>query len=124
MLMFQGVTEVYKILQRLQGLSREATDKENSQFDGIIGRSPSITEIKHIASRAARVPSTVLITGESGVGKEVFARAIHQKSSYGNGKFVGVNCAAIPEQLLEAELFGYEEGAFTGAKKGGKPGKF
>ena len=70
------------------------------------------------------MPSTVLITGESGVGKEVFARAIHQKSSFAQGKFVGVNCAAIPEQLLEAELFGYEEGAFTGAKKGGKPGKF
>ncbi len=124
MLIFQGVTEVYNILQRLQGLSREASDKENNQLDGIIGQSPAITEMKRIASRAAKVPSTVLITGESGVGKEVFARAIHQNSSYADGKFVGVNCAAIPEQLLEAELFGYEEGAFTGAKKGGKPGKF
>ncbi|WP_134702731.1 sigma-54-dependent Fis family transcriptional regulator [Ammoniphilus sp. YIM 78166] len=124
MLIFQGVSEVYKILQRLQGLSRKAGDKEKNQLDGIIGKSPAITEIKRIASRAAKVPSTVLITGESGVGKEVFARAIHQKSAYADGKFVGVNCAAIPEQLLEAELFGYEEGAFTGAKKGGKPGKF
>jgi transcriptional regulator with PAS, ATPase and Fis domain len=135
-LIFQGVSEVYQIFKRLQDLSREASRKEEKEkhavptekqifgLDSIIGRSPVIAEIKQMVRRAARVPSTVLITGESGTGKEVLAKAIHQSSPYADGNFVSVNCAAIPESLLEAELFGYEEGAFTGAKKGGKPGKF
>lgn len=136
MLIFQGVSEVYKIFNRLQNLSRNAqkevvaeskrkrSQKKISRFDGIVGRSTEIVRIKQMIRRAARVPFTVLITGESGTGKEVLARAIHETSPYAGGNFVGVNCAAIPEQLLEAELFGYEDGAFTGAKKGGKPGKF
>ena len=68
--------------------------------------------------------STVLLRGESGTGKELFARAIYNASPYRSGPFQVINCSAIPEALLESELFGYEEGAFTGAKKGGKPGKF
>ncbi|OAT71500.1 sigma 54-interacting transcriptional regulator [Parageobacillus thermoglucosidasius] len=136
MLIFQGVSEVYQIFQRVQELSRQASQKEKkvkraaspkkqiSGLDSIVGRSPAIAKIKQMVRRAARVPSTVLITGESGTGKEVLAKAIHQSSPYVDGNFVSVNCAAIPESLLEAELFGYEEGAFTGAKKGGKPGKF
>jgi transcriptional regulator with PAS, ATPase and Fis domain len=135
-LIFQGVSEVYQIFKRLQDLSREASRKEEKEeraapsrkqifgLNSIIGRSPVIAEIKQMVRRAARVPSTVLITGESGTGKEVLAKAIHQSSPYADGNFISVNCAAIPESLLEAELFGYEEGAFTGAKKGGKPGKF
>ncbi len=94
-------------------------------FDDIIGQSVSIEEIKDLAQRAALHASiTVLINGESGTGKELFAQAIHGASSRSRQPFIRVNCAAIPEHLLEAELFGYEDGAFTGARKGGSPGKF
>lgn len=94
-------------------------------FDDIIGQSESIEEIKDLAQRAALHSSiTVLINGESGTGKELFAQAIHGASSRSRQPFIRVNCAAIPEHLLEAELFGYEDGAFTGARKGGSPGKF
>lgn len=93
-------------------------------FDYIKGVSRSIMEVKEKARQVARSASTVLIRGESGTGKELFARAIHNESSRAFGPFITVNCAAIPEQLLESELFGYEEGAFTGAQKGGKIGKF
>lgn len=93
-------------------------------FHHIIGESGKITIAKNLAQRASRTSSTVLLTGESGTGKEVFAHAIHNAGSRSNGPFIKVNCAALPEQLLESELFGYAEGAFTGARKGGKPGKF
>ena len=90
----------------------------------IIGNSKIINNIKDIAIKASQSDSNVLIRGESGTGKEVVARAIHNMSKNNNSKFIAVNCAAIPENLLESELFGYDEGAFTGAKKGGKPGLF
>ena len=93
-------------------------------FDNIIGRSPEIMAVKAQARKAAATASTVLITGESGTGKEIFAQAIHYESDRCAKPFIAVNCAAIPETLLESELFGYEEGSFTGARKGGKPGKF
>jgi transcriptional regulator with PAS, ATPase and Fis domain len=93
-------------------------------FDDIIGESRAIKELKARAAKIAGSHSTVLITGESGTGKEIFARAIHAASPRRNKPFVAINCGAIPETLLESELFGYEEGAFTGARKGGKPGKF
>ncbi|KXG75144.1 sigma-54-dependent Fis family transcriptional regulator [Thermotalea metallivorans] len=95
-----------------------------TSFDSIIGNSEGIMRVKQEAMKASNTPSTVLIQGESGTGKELFARAIHFQSSRRRGPFIPVNCAAIPEQLLESELFGYEEGAFTGAKRGGKAGKF
>jgi transcriptional regulator with PAS, ATPase and Fis domain len=133
MLIFQGVSELYNILGRMQELSRQVTQnilpeetikKVSGGFDDIIGNSAELQNVKRIARKAANTPSTILITGESGTGKEMFASAIHKLSPYAEGPFISVNCAAIPEHLLEAELFGYEEGAFTGAKKGGKPGKF
>ncbi|MGG1400973.1 sigma 54-interacting transcriptional regulator [Bacillus salipaludis] len=133
LLIFHGVTELYNILGRMQEMSRQISDPPAQDpalgrilgaFDQIIGQSPKIQAVKKIARKAANTPSTVLITGESGTGKEMFANAIHRSSPYAEGPFISVNCAAIPEHLLEAELFGFEDGAFTGAKKGGKPGKF
>jgi transcriptional regulator with PAS, ATPase and Fis domain len=96
----------------------------NYTFNDILGSSPAIENVKEQAIKAARSNSTILIRGESGTGKEMFARAIHSESLRTEGPFITLNCAAIPESLLESELFGYEGGAFTGAKRDGKPGKF
>lgn len=94
-------------------------------FASIVGSSYKMQNVKSLAQQAALHSSTtVLITGESGTGKELFAHAIHNLSPRASLPFVRVNCAAIPENLLESELFGYEEGAYTGARKGGKLGKF
>lgn len=93
-------------------------------FADIIGTSAALMEAKNLAVRAAPSSSTVLIMGESGTGKEIFASAIHNSGPRRKGPFIKINCAAVPEQLLESELFGYSDGAFTGARKGGKPGKF
>jgi len=93
-------------------------------FKDIFGKSSMITECKNIARRMSLSNSSVLITGETGTGKELFAQAIHNNSLRKEYQFVAVNCGAFPESLLESELFGYEEGAFTGARKGGKPGLF
>ncbi|MBF4694694.1 sigma-54 interaction domain-containing protein [Fusibacter ferrireducens] len=93
-------------------------------FEGILGKSISIHHTIEKAKKIARSNSTVLITGESGTGKELFARAIHYESKRAKAPFIPVNCAAIPDTLLESELFGYEAGSFTGALKTGKIGKF
>ncbi len=93
-------------------------------FDDIIGESEEIKVAIEQAELAAGTPATVLLRGESGTGKELFAHAIHNGSSRKYNKFIRVNCAALPENLLESELFGYEEGAFSGAKRGGKRGLF
>lgn len=93
-------------------------------FDCIIYKSKLMGNLLHTARRYAAADSAVLILGETGVGKELFAQSIHNASDRRKGPFVAINCASIPESILESELFGYEEGAFTGAKKNGKPGFF
>jgi len=112
-------------MRRLQeenrGLSRELG--EQFGFENIVGQSPELQKIKALARDIAATESTVLISGESGTGKELLARAIHYASGRRGGPLVAINCAAIPENLLESELFGYEKGAFTDAKKA-KPGRF
>jgi PAS domain S-box-containing protein len=99
-------------------------NRSRFSFANIIGSSPAIEEVKRHAARAALSDATVLVLGESGVGKEVFAQAIHAHSRRAAHPFVRINCAAIPNDLLEMELFGYEEGSFLGARPGGKAGKF
>ncbi len=94
------------------------------RFSDIIGESDTLLAAKKMARIASKSPSTVLLHGESGTGKELFAQAIHQGSDRSNQPFISINCAAIPESLIESELFGHEEGAFTGSRKGGQPGKF
>lgn len=92
-------------------------------FDSIIGSSESFQAALHLARISADSTVSVLLTGETGVGKELFAQAIHNESDRHNNSFVAINCGAIPRELFESELFGYEEGAFTGGSKGGRPGK-
>ncbi|MFA6224342.1 MAG: sigma 54-interacting transcriptional regulator [Desulfomonilaceae bacterium] len=93
-------------------------------FEDVLGTSKAILLAKKRALQAAQGDSNVLITGESGTGKELFAQGIHMAGLRRQGPFVAINCSGIPENLLESELFGYEFGSFTGARKGGKPGKF
>lgn len=93
-------------------------------LNSIIGNHPAMENLKNKIQKIAKSPSAVLITGETGTGKELFARAIHYSSPRQHKPFMPINCAAIPESLLESELFGYEEGAFSGAKKKGKSGLF
>lgn len=115
---FNTDENLFRIAQKLMGA------EEASSFKEIIGTSQVMRDVKARANRVAKGPSTVLITGESGTGKELFARAIHNASQRADKPFVAVNCSAIPDNLLESELFGYDTGAFTGAKAGGKPGIF
>ena len=115
---FRDIAEARRLIYDLSATAMDYT------FDDIIGESSAIKQVKEQALRVAGGNSTILITGESGTGKEIFARAIHQASARVEGPFISINCGAIPETLLESELFGYEGGAFTGARKEGKAGKF
>ena len=115
---FRDIEEAQKLVYNINNRALKYT------FNDIVGDSESIRNAKNQALLTARGNSTVLITGESGTGKEMFAKAIHYASARAKGAFVTVNCGAIPENLLESELFGYEKGAFTGASDKGKLGKF
>jgi len=120
-----GIVATFRDFREAQKLAYQiVTTQETMDFNDIIGQSTAIREVINKATKIATSNSTVLIVGESGTGKEIFARAIHTAGSSVSKPFVPINCGAIPEHLLESELFGYEEGAFTGARRGGKPGKF
>jgi len=131
--MFKDIKDVQKLANELSFLESKVKLYEQElitlrstryTFESIIGKSEAIKILKKEALRAATNQFPVLISGESGTGKELFAQAIHHASSRKLYPFVRINCAAIPKDLLESELFGYEKGAFTGAKSEGKPGKF
>jgi PAS domain S-box-containing protein len=115
---FRDIAEVKRLVYNM------GEKKIASTFDDIRGESPLIKDLLAKAQKVAAGNSTVLITGESGTGKELLARALHSTSPRSHGPFISVNCGAIPETLLESELFGYEGGAFTGARREGKAGKF
>ena len=117
-----GIKDLTDKLEEAEKKLRELTYKYKPE--DIIGESDSIKEVKKLIKKAAKVPATILLRGESGTGKELFANSIHAQSSRSNNSFVRVNCAALSDSLLESELFGYEEGSFTGALKGGKKGLF
>jgi len=115
---FNSKNDVLSVVNGVTGADPDIT------FDDILGDSLALKITKDYAKKASKSTSIILIQGESGTGKELFARSVHYKSNRRFMPFVTVNCAAIPENLLESELFGYEEGAFTGAVRGGKTGKF
>lgn len=116
--------EKEKSQQRLRSQLLGKGHRSRYTFEDILTQDPAFQEVKALARKKAKSDASVLIVGETGTGKELFAHAIHNVSRRKGWQFVTVNCAALPESLLESELFGYEEGAFTGARKGGKPGLF
>ena len=118
-----AINDVYDELSHYKEELRRLS-AERYSFDQVLGDSPEMKKAKALALRTTSNDFSVLVTGETGTGKEVFASAIHYASKRKNKPFIRINCAAIPSELLESELFGYEEGSFTGAKRGGKKGKF
>jgi transcriptional regulator with PAS, ATPase and Fis domain len=129
---FKDYTEINELMARLSLLQREVNYYKRGldsvlsatfDFDAIIGKNVRLLEAKGIAEKYAKTDGAVLVQGPTGSGKELFAHAIHLASDRRKGAFVCVNCAAIPRELLESELFGYEEGAFTGARRKGKAGR-
>ncbi len=115
---FREIEYIKKIVNKMVGA------KANFTFDDLIGDSEVFRTCINNAEKAAKSASNVLIQGESGTGKELFAHSIHNRSNRCDQPFVAINCAAIPKELIESELFGYAKGAFTGGVKGGRPGKF
>lgn len=132
-ILFRDIKELRSLVQKIDKMENEIKYYKGElkrisgakyNFSNIVAVSDKRKKIVKLAKKAARTDSTVLICGESGTGKELFAQAIHNLSLRCYGSFVRVNCAAVPADLLESELFGYEKGAFTGARSEGKPGKF
>lgn len=122
--LIQLQTELARIQAQLARVEGEVAHlrRDRLKIDGIVLQSASMRRVAEVAMRVARVDAAVLLTGESGVGKEILARLIHRESPRAKGPFIKINCGAIPRELLESELFGYEGGAFTGARTKGKPG--
>ncbi len=125
----QSLDVAQKLMEEYEQFEFYKSEYENNNghgcyFDHLIGSSKEFLDIKKQALKVCKTNFSILLTGETGTGKEVFAKAIHNSSDRANRCMVSINCAAIPKELLESELFGYVEGAFTGAKKGGKKGKF
>lgn len=129
----RDITELLRIkeeLEKTQGVARRFQEEirllreQQLQSDGVVIRSRKMANVIDLAGRAAQSDATILILGESGTGKEVVARLIHKLSKRSEGPYIKINCGAIPEALLESELFGYEGGSFTGARRQGKPGLF
>ena len=118
LVLVRPIERVHRLVHRFTGA------RAHFCFEDIITQSPSMFEVIANARKAAYSRSIVLIEGESGTGKEMFAHAIHNESPRAQGPFVALNCAAIPRDLVGSEMFGYEDGAFTGAKRGGNPGRF
>ncbi|MFH0787321.1 MAG: sigma 54-interacting transcriptional regulator [Pseudomonadota bacterium] len=116
-LLLKELSELQKLVQKVVGLHARFT------FSDIRGESSAIKECLKLAHRVAKSISNVVILGESGTGKELLAQSIHNAGPFSNGPFLGINCAAIPNDLIESELFGYEAGTFTGGLRSGKPGK-
>ncbi|MFZ5648243.1 MAG: sigma-54 interaction domain-containing protein [Bacillota bacterium] len=128
---FQDLTEMMSLagslaeaVNTIDHLSRKLSGPQDYPDTPYVGKNPEMQKVYHLAVKSAGVDSTVLIRGESGTGKEVLARFIHSRSHRAAKPFIAVNSAAIPENLLESELFGYDEGAFTGARRGGRKGFF
>lgn len=120
---FQAVSKIEKLEHKYRNLRTRGLVAKY-KFNDIVGCSPVLANVIFTAKAYAKVESTILIQGETGTGKELFAQSVHNESPRRMGPFVAINCAALPEPLLESELMGYEEGAFTGAKRGGKQGLF
>ncbi len=117
-MLFSKIERARKLVLRMSG------GEARFCFSDMIGQDPKFLEVVEIAKKSAGSQSNVLILGESGSGKDILAQAIHNASSQRSGPFVAVNCSSIPRELIASELFGYADGAFTGASRGGKPGKF
>ena len=124
-IVYHDISEVNRLRRELDRLNQKLRKVEAKySFKDIIGENEKMQEAINIARTAAMTPATIMLRGESATGKEIFANAIHNTSPRRNEKFIKINCSSIPDELLESELFGYKEGAFTGAQRGGKKGLF
>lgn len=121
---FQDTTNIQELEEKIRKSLAKNMLVAKTRFNHIVGNSSAITNTLRIAKKYASVDTTILIYGESGTGKEMFAQSIHNASERKSGPFIAINCATMPSDLLESKLFGYDEGAFTGASKGGKRGVF